>query len=921
MADIDRLVEKVSEELFRTSQIPSFEKLLEAVKFQAMFLVSFHGWKPFTEEDILQAAARIQTQHDTTMGLGVLFESETYTPWLANKRGEIDFYYWERYERLLQKKMSEDVVLKIDNITDKILDHLEDPHKDGSWERRGLVVGHVQSGKTANYIGVIAKAADAGYKVIIVLGGLLNSLRNQTQMRIDSDFFGFCTKDKKEIGVAFLSNGKIRRPISLTTATEDFKKATADRVQIDLNALNEPVVLVLKKNVTTLKNLRNWLEASNKRGLSNYPMLLIDDEADHASINTNKADRNPTKINQGIRELLKMFPRNSYLGYTATPFANIFIDPDNEHEMQDGEMYRDLFPRDFILSLDPPSNYVGPSTVFEDKSEVKILKEINDNEDLLPIIHEPDFVPHALPPSLKKAINCFLLIKTIRELDGQKNKHHSMMINVSRFTDVQEQLKLLVAQYLKKYQQAIKNYAGLSVADALEESALLRELKTVWEEEFSSFDKGWLKRSFSWDEVQHQLNASVSSITVLSINNKSRDRLDYDDYPNGRSIIAVGGLGLSRGLTLEGLSVSYFLRNSIMYDTLLQMGRWFGYREGYKELCRIFMTVEAASWYGHISSAVEELREEFREMERIGLTPLEFGLKVRSHPTALIVTARNKMRAAEEFVCEIALEGRVAETSRLINDESVLADNQAVFENAIKNAGAEKHGTTCIDPLGMGYLWKGVSIDIMEKVVSDFKNAPDCLLTTKAPLLEYISWLRSEKGIDTCDILLRTVESENKEKIERAGLSFSPMSRSLENQDLDGKRLTFIKRHVISRGRDEAAGLTRDDLKTIKDIYGSGNIPDKLFRKFKKDNNIPPLLILYFVKVFASRQVVTPDGKKRREQIGEGKIVPAYAISFPGDPSGNRRPEKTVTYTVNRVWLNENIEWRDDTDDMEEDEQ
>ncbi|MBO7328911.1 MAG: Z1 domain-containing protein [Lentisphaeria bacterium] len=919
MADVDKLVDKVSAELYDKKQIPSYDKLLEIIRIQAMFLVAVHGGESFSEDELAQAAAKIQTRHDTTMGLGVLFEAETYTPWLADKRGEIDFYYWERYKQLLQEKMAGDVVLKIDNITDKIVDHLEDPHKDGSWERRGLVVGHVQSGKTANYIGVMCKAADAGYKVIIVLGGLLNSLRDQTQKRIDSDFFGFCTKSKKEIGVAKFDNS--RRPFSLTTSVEDFRKTTADRVQIDLNALNEPVVLVLKKNVTTLKNLRNWLAASNKRGLSNYPMLLIDDEADHASINTNKSDRNPTKINQGIRELLKMFPRNSYLGYTATPFANIFIGPENEHEMQDGEMYRDLFPRDFILSLDPPSNYVGPTTVFDDESETKVLREINDNEDLLPIIHDKDFVPHALPASLRKAINCFLLIKTIRELDGQKNKHHSMMINVSRFTDVQEQLKLLVSEYLKKYQQAIKNYAGLPVADALEESALLRELKTVWEEEFLSFDKGWSKRCFSWEEVQHQLNTSVSSIAVLSINNKSTDRLDYDDYPDGRSIIAVGGLGLSRGLTLEGLSVSYFLRNSIMYDTLLQMGRWFGYREGYKELCRIFMTGKAASWYGHISSAVEELREEFREMERIGLTPLEFGLKVRSHPTALLVTARNKMRDAEEFVSQIALAGRAAETSRLINDEEVFLDNKAVFENAIKTAIAEKNGATPVDPLGLGYLWKGVSLDIMEKLVSDFKNAPDCLLTTKAPLLEYISWLRTEKKIDKCDILLRTIEYDPQKVIERAGLSFTPMSRSLENQDLNGKRLTFIKRHVISRGRDEAAGLDREEFNQIKANYGEGDIPDKEFRKFKKDKNRPPLLILYFVKVFASKQIITAEGKKRRTPLGEGKTVPAYAISFPGDPSGNRRPEKTVTYTVNRVWLNENSEWQDDTDDMEEDEQ
>lgn len=919
MADVDKLVDKVSAELYDKKQIPSYEKLLEIIRIQAMFLVAVHGGESFSEDDLAQAAAKIQTRHDTTMGLGVLFEAETYTPWLADKRGEIDFYYWERYKQLLQEKMAGDVVLKIDNITDKIVDHLEDPHKDGSWERRGLVVGHVQSGKTANYIGVMCKAADAGYKVIIVLGGLLNSLRDQTQKRIDSDFFGFCTKSKKEIGVAKFDNS--RRPFSLTTSVEDFRKTTADRVQIDLNALNEPVVLVLKKNVTTLKNLRNWLAASNKRGLSNYPMLLIDDEADHASINTNKSDRNPTKINQGIRELLKMFPRNSYLGYTATPFANIFIGPENEHEMQDGEMYRDLFPRDFILSLDPPSNYIGPTTVFDDESETKVLREINDNEDLLPIIHDKDFVPHALPASLRKAINCFLLIKTIRELDGQKNKHHSMMINVSRFTDVQEQLKLLVSEYLKKYQQAIKNYAGLPVADALEESALLRELKTVWEEEFSSFDKGWSKRCFSWEEVQHQLNTSVSSIAVLSINNKSTDRLDYDDYPDGRSIIAVGGLGLSRGLTLEGLSVSYFLRNSIMYDTLLQMGRWFGYREGYKELCRIFMTVEAASWYGHISSAVEELREEFREMERIGLTPLEFGLKVRSHPTALIVTARNKMRDAEEFVSQIALEGRFAETSRLINDKTVFADNTHVLESAVKMANSEK--TPERDPLG--WLWKGVSLDVMEKVVADFKNAPDCLLTTKAPLMEYISWLKNEKGVTCCDILLRGLCDGDDYTC--AEYSFSPISRSLENRTFDGKRLTFIKRHIISRG-DEAAGISQEKIEEIKAEYKSRNpqnkkvnVPDAEYRRFKKLHNCPPLLILVFAEVFPSVKEVQADGKKHRVRIGEGMIVPAYGISFPGDPSGNRRPEKTVTYTVNRVWLNENSEWQDDTDDMEEDEQ
>ena len=915
MSNIDELVDEVSSLLFKTNQIPSYDKLVEIVRSISYAITIRDGGAPLSDQEIEQVVAKVQTRHDTTMGLGVMFYAETYTPWLASKRGEINFYYWERYRKWLQRKRAGDIVQKTDNITDKILDHLEDPHKVGAWERRGLVVGHVQAGKTENYIGVMCKAADAGYKIIIVLGGLLNSLRNQTQKRIDSDFLGFCTQKKRDIGVSTIDN--LRRPISLTTAVEDFRKTTADRVQMDLNALSEPVVLILKKNVTTLRNLRDWLAASNKRGLSNYPMLLIDDEADHASINTNKADRDPTRINQGIRELLKMFPRNAYLGYTATPFANIFIDPENEDEMRDGEMYRDLFPRDFILSLDPPSNYIGPSAVFDDEPTVDILHEVDDNEDLLPIVHDKNFVPTELPPSLKKAIQCFMLIKTIRELDGQKKKHHSMMINVSRFTDVQEQLKIIVSHYLRDYQYAIKNFAGLPVDDALRESTLLRELKQVWEDEFADFNQGWSKRRFLWSEVQHQLNASVSSIAVLSINNKSTDRLDYDDYPDGRSIIAVGGLGLSRGLTLEGLSVSYFLRNSIMYDTLLQMGRWFGYRDGYKELCRVFMTAEAVSWYSHISSAVEELREEFKEMDRIGLTPLEFGLKVRSHPAALIVTARNKMRDAEEFVCQIALAGRSAETSRLINDKEVFDYNNVVLENAIKTAAAERSPER--DPLG--WLWRNVSLDIMERVVRDFKNAPDCLLTNKTPLLEYISWLRGAKGVSSCDILLRGSCGGN--DFTCADFAFTPIYRSLENSDFKGKRLTFTKRRIIWPG-DEAAGLSQEQIQKIKAEYNiqhpGKKVPDAEFRKFKNNNRNIPLLILVFASVSPSRIETKPDGKKHRVSTGDCKIVPAYGISFPGDSSGRRRPEKTVAYTVNKVWLTKNTdnEWCYDIDDMED---
>lgn len=883
MANIEKLVNVVSSFLFENKQIPTAEKLLAIVKAQATTLAMVSGGLAYSEEEIQDAAKAIETRHDTHMGLGVLFEADDYKPWLVDRRGFIDFYYWNRYHELLKEKFSMDVVNKLDTITDKILDHLEDPQKEGNWERKGLVVGHVQSGKTANYIGLISKASDAGYKVIIVLGGMLNSLRNQTQARIDSDFAGWCTRPAPytgPTGVAKHDANSVnpRKPITFTTSIEDFKKAYAQQNMLGLQALSEPVLLVIKKNVSTLRNLREWLSQNNRHNLKDFPLLLIDDEADHASINTNKEDQDPTKINLGIRSLLQLFPRNSYVGYTATPFANIFIDPESEDEMKNGELYRDLFPRDFILSLDPPSNYVGAETLFQEEGSNVNLREIDDNEDTIPTRHKKDWVIPMLPASLKRAIDCFILTKTIRELRGQTGKHHSMMVNVSRFTDVQELLKGKVSEFLKVRQQAIKSYAGLPEKDALRETSVLRELKSVWDAEYA--DAG-----FKWGDIQKHLNATASPIVVVSVNNKSVDRLDYDDYPCGRSLIAIGGLGLSRGLTLEGLSVSYFLRNSIMYDTLLQMGRWFGYREGYQDLCRIFMTRQAASWYAHISGAVEELRSEFREMERLGLTPMDFGLKVRSHPAALIVTAKNKMRSAEEFVRQIALDGRFAETSRLINNDQIFEDNKQVFADTVMAADKMKQP----EKTKLGYLWQGIPIEILENVVENFKNAPDCLLTQKTPLKEYLAYLKCEKGISTCDMLLRSLPEKGEgEELDFVGYRVFAVKRSLEKGTLNDKRIVFMRRHITSEG-DQSAGLSEGTIQSLKKSAPGKDI-DKKCRKYRGEHQMPPLVILVLATF-----------------IEEGRnplTVPAYGISFPGNPSSSKHPEKTVTYTINRIAQN-----------------
>lgn len=890
MPDLNKLIYHVSDALEKREEPPAEPELLNLIQAHAGVLALTEGG-PYTSAQIDEAMRRLQTEFTTRMGLGTLFEAEDYRPWLAAEQGNIDPYYWTRYRKHLRREgLSKQVVLTLDSVTDEILDHLENPKKDGRWARKGLVVGHVQSGKTANYTGLVAKAADAGYKVIIVLAGMLNSLRNQTQERIDADFMGWCTIRNRPIGAAHF--GAARRPVCFTTAKEDFKKHTATSIAMELGALREPVLLVLKKNPSTLENLHEWLLGNNRHNLKDFPMLLIDDEADHASINTNKPEADPTTINRWIRDVLALFPRCSFVGYTATPFANIFIDPETDDEMTSGELYRDLFPRDFILSLDPPTNYVGASQLFLDEGNLDCIREIDDHEDLLPTGHKIAFVPQALPTSLITALDAFIIAKAIRLLRKQSGQHHSMMINVSRFTGVQNHLKDLVLSEVKLSRQAIGNYAALAPKAALQNSVLSR-LHDVWAEDYG--DAG-----FGWPEVQSRLKEAVDPVEVISVNTKGSGTLDYsrENYPSGRTIIAVGGLSLSRGLTLHGLMSTYFLRNSIMYDTLMQMGRWFGYRDGYADLCRIYMTAQTSSWYAHIAEAIEELRSDFKDMKMARMTPLEFGLRVRSHPTALIVTARNKMRATREIPVSIALEGRLAETSVLLGHPEALADNRRVLESLVRAASAEKTP----ERHTLGWLWRSVSSSLAKAVVTGFRNHPECILTTREPLLEYISWLE-QNGQMTFDVLLRST-GDGHFMVE--GLPIEPIQRTVST--LTAARIEFAKRRVASRG-DERAGLSKDEIVAIKAayaaVYPDKDVPDKEYRKFRQQTGRPPLLMAMFA------------GIRPKDDQPVAAVVPTYGIGFPGDPGSQRRAQKLVQYRVNTVWWEKNVLTADEEEESE----
>jgi hypothetical protein len=848
-----------------------------------------------TLEEAEQLAKEFEVRHGVTMTIGAVLKQPDFKPWLSEAKIDIDPYYWQRYAKLLtEKKLSGHVIATLDNVTDRILGLLENPMKPGPWDRRGMVVGHVQSGKTANYIGLMCKAADAGYGVIIVIAGIHNRLRNQTQERIDEGFVG---RDSSRLlakhGDRYVGVGrydKTRRPITFTNSKRDFNKAMATAVGVPLQALRDPAVFVIKKNSSTLGNLLQWLEEhSRKAGAKTIeaPMLLIDDEADNASINIKHGKNEVSKINGQIRSLLQLFERSCYVGYTATPFANIFIDPDTDNEM----LGEDLFPRDFIISLDPPSNYFGPTKVFLDDSE-DVICNIDDNEDVLPIKHPKDFQVTSLPPSLLHALRTYVVARAIRLARGHESVHSSMLVNASRFTNVQRQLRDEIHRRLKLIQSSVRLNGALPAADALQDPEI-EALHDAWQAEYGDTE-------FDWDAVQPLLNAAAAPISVFEVNSRATSGLDYAAHKDtGLNAVAVGGFSLSRGLTLEGLMVTYFLRNSIMYDTLMQMGRWFGYRPEYEDLCRVWMPEEAQGWYMHIAESIEMLRDELRAMDAAKATPQEFGLKVRSHPDTLIVTARNKMGSGEKVVVRIGLQNAFIETATLSRQAQTLDANRrvaAAFASRLEELGHPV--APDVFDTG-GHLLRNIPVAPVSEFVAGFANHPGSPLTEPGPVCKYIED-RREGELASWDVLFASRQQAPDEiPDESLGIPIYCQRRAVGLRS-DGATLRVgNKQRVASRGI-EKTGLTPEQVAAAEAAYlethgANANFPDHVYREVRRR----PLLIVHLL------EMRTADGPSAE------RPVVAWSISFPKTDV----PEKRVEYVVNTPWLREN-----EAADLEEDE-
>ncbi|WP_372998312.1 Z1 domain-containing protein [Sulfurimonas sp.] len=686
-------------------KLPSYIPSLTKEKFEKLYSISIKE-------------SRHSNQSGMTPSISLSGSESRKKIWLTDSK--INELGWERDEtntyrsRYIHYLRSigrpKDYIEETKRSSLEIVKKFGNPQSEEDFFTRGLVVGSVQSGKTANFNAVINSSIDVGYSLIIVLSGIMEDLRKQTQKRIEKEVVG---ESNGFIGVGEIASfgemgeyKDVTQIILPTSEKTDFKKSMKE-ADFSLNNKN---ILVCKKNTGVLKNLILWLDnyLNENKDKIEIPFLIIDDEADNASLNNmgHKGKDYASTINGHIRALLALFNKKTYLGYTATPFGNVLQDrhkkPSEKWPIKDAgetkefDLEGSLFPQDFIELLFPPVNYIGAKHFFETRlDEIKkidplVPQAIDDylnsfphqlNKDDLspaefknadtraarkedpfpPTKGEDGIIPKdALPPSLKDAIKCFVIstaIRTSREKEMYQSKmfqpHNTMLVHISRFTTWQTRTKNNIQDYVKELTSSLNNDSPS------DKKGIYPEFQIIWNKYYAyimesignylpdDYEDEFLI-SKTYREVEELLYKAISDIEVKAINSETKDSLAYPD-DSAKKYIAVGGNRLSRGFTLEGLTINYFIRNTNFSDTLLQMGRWFGYRPGYIDCCKVFTTQDGLDKFDQTTATIEDLEEKFIEMNRDpSNTPDNFSLRVLKHPGVLKITRASILKNTKE---------------------------------------------------------------------------------------------------------------------------------------------------------------------------------------------------------------------------------------------------------------------------------
>lgn len=710
-----------------------------------------------------------------------------FTKYLYNYRG------WHR-----------EVVESIDCASQRILSLMPDPQQASSFQFRGLVVGHIQSGKTANMAALINKAADQGYRLFIVLAGIYNDLRAQTQDRLDQEITGFSDHLSQEALVVHDPGTPHWKRLTVSGLEGDFKAGT---ISWD-PALDTPKLVVIKKNVSRMKQLTKWLQDSNVP-LNQFPTLVIDDEADQASINLNYGETDddgdtvdPSATNTCIREILDTFPKCVYTGYTATPYANVLIDKD---------ILEDLYPRNFIAVLDEPRDYFGPRQLFglgmppsenspetQEYPELDIIRPIEDDQ-----LHELNVISdqYSCPEFLSTAITSFVLSSCARLARGQNNSHFSMLVHPSHTKVSHAEYKTIIEKEVALLKDVFKFPKKNSF------NSVINKAKDLWESDFVSTTRqtnNELCPIMDFDEVWKHAKTVVNDIEIKTLNSDSEDKIDYQSGILRRYIV-IGGHRLSRGLTLDGLSVSVFLRNSSNYDTLLQMGRWFGYRKGYQDLTRIFVTNTMADSFADLARVEDELREDLKQYTREDNppTPLEIMPKIRVHPT-LAITSNLKLGAGKRV--SISLAHRRSETV------SFPIGNLELLKKNLNNTGEwlNSLGEFSNQLREKSYVWADIDSKKILDLIETYNFSEDAQTVNKKILGSYIQKQNTHGEIISWDVILPYGAQKRGLHVWSKGISTHKVARSLLNTSRKNSIKVLSDPNDINTWR-ESLGRNIDD--------------------------------------------------------------------------------------------------------------
>lgn len=726
------------------------------------------------------------------------------------------WHYWPTLREYLLgvKGWSIADVRSLDEVTDRTLGQLAPPSAE-QFDIRGLVLGHVQSGKTANFTALIAKAADVGYRLIVVLSGIDNGLRRQTQIRLKRELIGYT--DNRSGSVHLPPLGRQWHEFTREDLDGDFRPGYANHAALQGS---QPVLLVVKKNGSVLRRLLRWLDDAPEDVRRTIPLLVIDDEADQASVDTRGTYQTedetlpddyeePSVINGLIRDLFRRFQRRAYVVYTATPFANILI----PHDTFDPGVENDLYPRDFIVDLPKPDHYFGAEELFgrfdpvagQHIGGLDVIRNVTDED--LHLLERGE-----LPTSVEMAIIDFVLAGAARAHRGQDSLPATMLLHISHLIVEQQRMADLVRQRFSELRDEWRYQRRHGIRE---------RLQTRWEDEFRPVTRAsHLERDVPFEQIELHIGPFFESVQVRVVNSTTGAVLDYEREP-GLKAIAVGGNRLSRGLTLEGLLISYFVRRSVMYDTLMQMGRWFGYRSGYEDLTRIYTTAELAGWFSDLAFVEHRLREDLEVYENQGMTPRQVGMRIWQHP-AMQVTSPLKRRFAAATIISQSYSFTLEQTFKFplcrLDDLAVQAEiNQQAVRELFAGLGEPQWESK-------GPVWSDVSvnsvIEFLQRYTVDAQARNISLPLICAYIVrqtergELVRWTVAVRGRASSNQRLGSIDW---------GIPGNPIWQ------ISRRRLQLTESlGVITSPGDEAVGLNSEARLRMQDIMNRGVLPDNI---------------------------------------------------------------------------------------------